>query len=83
MFFICHADAQLVLYDVYIETAGRPKHSEDALSNCKAWMILDTPLPLSKSYLSGVQSQNISFTVTSSWSWNSINSSVPHKKSLN
>jgi len=35
--------------------------------------------PLSKSYFSGVQSQNISFTAASSRSWNSISSIVPHK----
>jgi len=39
-----------------------------------------TSLPLSKSYFSGVQSQNISFTAASSWSWNLISSIVPHKK---
>jgi len=42
----------------------------------KVW----TCLPLSKSYFSGVQSQNISFTATSSWSWNLISSIVAHKK---
>ena len=61
-------------------TLGRPTHSED--SHCyfaKSGKIWTSP-PLSKIYFSGVQSQNISFAATSSRSWISISSIVPHKR---
>jgi len=50
-----------------------------ALLFCKGWEFW-TSRTLSKSYFSGVQSQNIFFTAASSWSRNSISSTVPHKK---
>jgi len=50
-----------------------------ALLFCKGWDFW-TSRTLSKSYFSGVQSQNIFFTAASSWSKISISSTVPHKK---
>jgi len=59
-------------------TVGRPKHSK--YSHC--YYSEDVEIwtsPLSKSYFSGVQSQNMSSTAASSRSWNSISSIVTHK----